>query len=310
MKYFQWNLSYGPLFVPANKWNDSSGYFSVILLKALWLLLSELLLSTAKPHHISGQVLSSHSIVLLSRAVRPCSPWGGRWIEKWRTTWSTVCSSAPHSYAAEGTITHVSKQERQRPRAVRRRLRRTHSVLVRVIQESGCQCREWKYGVTYCSPTIPHSIAVIRPERRIFCCYCQMNWWVHVRRGQMGVSIWDAVHSHSVYRWGLSGAAVQASWHGVISSCNCMCLCILCYCDTRLKSRALHVGVKTLHNTHTHVGKFGLHILCVISASSALSLSRRCICNCFGKSELSRNTILNMGSGRKVCKKWWDSFWT
>jgi len=133
MKYFQWNLSYGPLFVPANKWNDSSGYFSVILLKALWLLLSELLLSTARPHHISGQVLSSHSIVLLSRTVRPCSPCVGRWIEKWRTTWSKVCSSAPHSYAAEGTITHVSKQERQRPRAVRRRLRRTHSVLVRVI---------------------------------------------------------------------------------------------------------------------------------------------------------------------------------
>ena len=133
MKYFQWNLSYGPLFVPANKWNDSSGYFSVILLKALWLLLSELLLSTARPHHISGQVLSSHSIVLLSRAVRPCSPCVGRWIEKWRTTWSKVCSSAPHSYAAEGAITHVSKQERQRPRAVRRRLRRTRSVLVRVI---------------------------------------------------------------------------------------------------------------------------------------------------------------------------------
>jgi len=28
--------------------------------------------------------------------------------------------------------------------------------------------------------------------------------------------------------------------------------------------------------------------------------------NCFEYSELSRNTILNMRSGRKVCKEWWD----
>jgi len=30
---------------------------------------------------------------------RPCRPWGGRWIWHRRTTWSTVCSSAPHSQA-------------------------------------------------------------------------------------------------------------------------------------------------------------------------------------------------------------------
>ena len=28
------------------------------------------------------------------------------------------------------------------------------------------------------------------------------------------------------------------------------------------------------------------------------------------KRELSRNTTLNMRSGWKVCKKWWDGFWT
>jgi len=33
--------------------------------------------TTAWPHSISGQVLSSHSIVSSSRNVRPCSPWGG-----------------------------------------------------------------------------------------------------------------------------------------------------------------------------------------------------------------------------------------
>ena len=33
--------------------------------------------TTAWPHEISGQVLSSHSIVSSSRTDRPCSPWGG-----------------------------------------------------------------------------------------------------------------------------------------------------------------------------------------------------------------------------------------
>jgi len=31
---------------------------------------------------------------------------GSRWIGRWRTTWSTVCSSAPHSQGAEGAIPH------------------------------------------------------------------------------------------------------------------------------------------------------------------------------------------------------------
>ena len=43
------------------------------------------LLTTAWPHQISGQMLSSHSVVSSSSTVRPCSPWGGRWIGHWRT---------------------------------------------------------------------------------------------------------------------------------------------------------------------------------------------------------------------------------
>jgi len=59
----------------------------------------------------------------------------------------------------------------------------------------------------------PHSIGD-SPRMRDFC-YChQINWWV-VRRGQMGVSIWDAVHLHSMDRWALSGADVQTPWHDV-----------------------------------------------------------------------------------------------
>jgi len=86
---------------------------------------------------ISGQVLSSHSVVWSSRTVRPCSPWGGRSIGHWRTTWSTVCSSAPYSQAAEEAIPHLYKQEWKCPIPVRRRLNRTQALLGSVIPGGG-----------------------------------------------------------------------------------------------------------------------------------------------------------------------------
>ena len=90
-------------------------------------------LSTARPHKISWQVLSSHSIVSSSRTVRPCCPCGGRWIGQWRTAWSTMCSSAPHSQAAEGAISHLCKLDRKSPTTVRSRLNRTQGVLGKAI---------------------------------------------------------------------------------------------------------------------------------------------------------------------------------
>ena len=53
-------------------------------------------------------------------------------IGHWRTTWSTVCSFAPHSLAAEKGIPYLYKQERKRPTLVRRRLSRTQALLGRV----------------------------------------------------------------------------------------------------------------------------------------------------------------------------------
>jgi len=93
--------------------------------------------TTSWPHKISGEMLRSHSVVSSSRTVRPCSPWGGWWIGHWRTTWSTVCSSAQHPQEA---IPHLYKQEWKHPTPARRRLSRTHSVLQRVIP-GGCQYR-------------------------------------------------------------------------------------------------------------------------------------------------------------------------
>ena len=61
-------------------------------------------------------------VVPSSRTVRPCSPWGSRWITHWRTTWSTVCSYTPHSQAAEEAIPRLYKVERKGPTPVRRGL--------------------------------------------------------------------------------------------------------------------------------------------------------------------------------------------
>jgi len=90
--------------------------------------LSQFFQSTAFPHYISQQVLSSQSIVSSSRTVRPCNPWGGRWIGHWKTTWSVVWSSVPHSHAAEVAIPHLCKQEQKCPTPVRRHLSLTHAV--------------------------------------------------------------------------------------------------------------------------------------------------------------------------------------
>ena len=91
-------------------------------------------------------MLSSHSIVSSSRSVRPCSPWWGRWIGHWRTTWSTVCIFAPHSQAAEEAISHYYKQWQKRPTPARSRLSWTQTVLRRVapamwVRVSGMKIR-------------------------------------------------------------------------------------------------------------------------------------------------------------------------
>ena len=182
-----------------------------------WLLsLESDLQTTARPPWISGQVLSSHSIVSSSRTVRPCSWWGGRWIGHWRTTRSTVCSSAPHSQVAGEDTSNLYKQERKRPTPVRSRWNRTQAILGKVMP-GGCRYRGWKCGVVWGCPPTPHSIGD-PPTAPHICCCCQINWWVVVRRVQVGVSIWGAVHLHSVDRWALNGVGVQAPWHGLLET--------------------------------------------------------------------------------------------
>ena len=113
--------------------------------------------TTAWPHKISGQVLSSHSIVSQFRTVRPYSPWEGRWIGHWRTTWSTVCS-APHSQAAEEAIPRMYKQERKIPTPVRRGLNRTQALLGRVTPGGWVRVSGMKMRSLVGFPSTPHPI--------------------------------------------------------------------------------------------------------------------------------------------------------
>jgi len=156
----------------------------------------------------------SQSIVLSSRTVRLCSPRRGWWSGHWRTTWSTFFFAETYSQVAEGAIPHLCK-ERKRPTLVRRR--KSGLTLFLPFQEGGWRWLRWKYGVSDFCPTIPPSIDD-PPTAPHVCCCCHMNWWVFAMRVQMDVTIWDAVHLHSMDRWALRGAGVQAPRHGVLET--------------------------------------------------------------------------------------------
>jgi len=133
---------------------------------------------------------------------------------EWRTTWATVCSSAPHSQVAEEAIPHFYKQKRKRPTPVRRRLSRTQALLVRDIP-GWVGAGVGDENAESCGAVRPLSDPPIALH---VCCCCQMNWWDVVRRVQMGVSIWGAVCVHSMDGWALSGADVQAPEHSVLET--------------------------------------------------------------------------------------------
>jgi len=81
----------------------------------------------------------------------------------------------------------------------------------------GCRCRGWKCGVLWGCPSTPHSIGNTATAPHVCCC-CQIHWRYDVRRVQMGVSIWGAVHLHTMGGWALNGAGIQAPWHGVLET--------------------------------------------------------------------------------------------
>ena len=62
-----------------------------------------------------------------SKTVRPRAPCGARCIGHAVSTWSAVCSDAPHSQFGEGARPHFCTDEWNRPTPVRRRLSLTQA---------------------------------------------------------------------------------------------------------------------------------------------------------------------------------------
>ena len=62
-----------------------------------------------------------------SKTVRPRTPCGARCIGHAVSTWSAVCSEAPHSQFGEGARPHLCMDEWNRPTPVRRRLSLTQA---------------------------------------------------------------------------------------------------------------------------------------------------------------------------------------
>ena len=75
---------------------------------------------------LAVMLLSQHR-VLLSKTVRPRAPCGARCMGHVVSTWSAVCSEAPHSQFDEGARPHLCMDEWNRPTPVRRLLSLTQT---------------------------------------------------------------------------------------------------------------------------------------------------------------------------------------
>ena len=78
--------------------------------------------------------LSQHR-VSSSKTVRPRAPCGAQCIGHAVSTWSAVCSEAPHSQFGEGVRPHLCMDEWNRPTPVRRRLSLTQATRCKPIQK-------------------------------------------------------------------------------------------------------------------------------------------------------------------------------
>ena len=81
---------------------------------------------------LAVMLLSQHQ-VWSSKTVRPRAPCGARCIGHAVSTWSAVCSEAPHSQFGEEARPYLCMNEWNRPTSVRRRLSLTQAVRAKAI---------------------------------------------------------------------------------------------------------------------------------------------------------------------------------
>ena len=111
-------------------------------------------------------VLLSRHRVSSSKTVRPRAPCGARCIGHAVSTWSAVCSEAPHSQFGEGARPHSCMDEWNRPKPVRRRLSLTQAARGKSIPTGLAPVRAQKHGAWKHFHNTPFSICDLSVQKR------------------------------------------------------------------------------------------------------------------------------------------------
>ena len=109
--------------------------------------------------------LSQHR-VSSSKTVRPRAPCGARCIGHAVSTWSAVCSEAPHSQFGEGARPHLCMDEWNRPTPVRKRLSLTQADRGKPIPTGLEPVWGTKHGAWKHLHSTPRSICDLSIQRR------------------------------------------------------------------------------------------------------------------------------------------------
>ena len=140
------------------------------------------------------------------------------WLDIGGQLGSTVCSSAPHSYAAEEAIPHLYKQERKRPTPVRGLLCRTKALLVGVIPAGWAPVLGMKVSESRKVVQPLHLPLVIRPLRRTYVVI--FRWTYEFLWGEQRCVSW--FHMPCIRpQWTGERWVEQVSWlHGTACYCK------------------------------------------------------------------------------------------
>ena len=109
--------------------------------------------------------LSQHR-VSSSKTIRPRAPCGARCIGHAVSTWSAVCSEAPHLQFGERARPHSCIDEWNRPTPVRRRLSLTQAARGKPIPTGWYRSRVQKHGTWKHFHSTPRSICDLSIQKR------------------------------------------------------------------------------------------------------------------------------------------------
>ena len=111
-------------------------------------------------------VLLSQHRVLSSKTVKPRPPCGAQCVGHTVSTWSAVCSEAPHLQFDEGARPHLCMDKWNCPTLVRRRLSLTQVLRVSPSQQAWYRSRAQKHGAWKHFHSTPFSICDLSIQKR------------------------------------------------------------------------------------------------------------------------------------------------